>query len=398
MRHRDANDQLYLELNNPQFSTRSEKVAQARARSWYARTPYGIAVLRYDAVKELLLHRLLRQGSYRWPEHNNAAGLWAQWWKRIMLNVEGEEHARLRRLAQPAFAPRRVEGLLPTFRALAEDLVAGFETHGRCEFMGAFAIPFAARAICALIGLADESWRGISKAAVEMGLALSVDYPRHEARVDAATETLMGFARMLIGERRRAPKDDFIGALIAARDERDALSEQELVDMIVLTIFGGIDTTQNQLGLAMLTFVERPDQWARLARNPELARHAVEEVMRMRPTVTWVTREALEDFTYRGLEIPKGTTIHLLTHAAGTDPAHFSGGFDIAAERKPHFGFGKGRHHCIGAPIARADMAEALKVLARRLRNPALDGEPVLLPESGNTGPLSLPIRFEPVG
>ena len=84
--------------------------------------------------------------------------------------------------------------------------------------------------------------------------------------------------------------------------------------MVVLAVFGGIDTTRNQLGLAMSMFVEHPDQWRLLADRPELARNAVEEVMRVRPTTTWVTREAMEDFTYRDLEFKRGTTIHLFSN------------------------------------------------------------------------------------
>jgi cytochrome P450 len=110
-----------------------------------------------------------------------------------------------------------------------------------------------------------------------------------------------------------------------------------------------------------------------------------------------VTREALEDFTFQGLDIARGTTVHLFSQAAGTDPRVFDNpGFDITAKRQPHFGFGAGAHHCIGHFIARGDMTEALALLAQRVRNPAYNGEPNWLPDSGNTGPLSLPIKFDP--
>jgi cytochrome P450 len=90
--------------------------------------------------------------------------------------------------------------------------------------------------------------------------------------------------------------------------------------MVVLAVFGGIDTTRNQLGLAMSVFIENPDQWSLLVDRPELARSAVEEVMRVRPTTTWITREAMEDFTYNDLKIKRGTTIHLFSESAGIDP------------------------------------------------------------------------------
>jgi cytochrome P450 len=149
--------------------------------------------------------------------------------------------------------------------------------------------------------------------------------------------------------------------------------------------------------LAMHTFVEHPEQWRLLGERPELGPAAVEEVMRVRPTVTWVTREAVEDFTFDGLDIAAGATLHLFSESAGTDPAAVPDGrFDITAGRPEHFGFGGGVHHCLGHFVARIDMATALPLLARRLIDPVLDGEARFLPDSGNTGAVELPLRFIP--
>ena len=140
-----------------------------------------------------------------------------------------------------------------------------------------------------------------------------------------------------------------------------------------------------------------PDQWRLLAERPELGGKAVEEVMRVNPTVRWVTREALEDFTFEGLDIAAGTTVHLFSESAGTDPRVFGEpSFDLTVDRKPHFGFGGGAHHCLGHFVARSDMSEALPLLARRLRDPRPAGGSTWLPDSGNTGPMTLPIDFTP--
>ena len=385
----------YLDLSNKGFSIRSEAVREARQLNWYANTPYGLAILRYNEMKELVLHPQLRQGSYRWPDHNQATGSWAQWWKRIMLNKEGEDHRRLRKLGQPAFAPKLVKSMIPEFQKLADELISAFEADGKCEFMSAFSEPYATRVICLLIGLSQDHWRELADLSIDMGLALGVTYKADEGRIDAATDKMFDFARDLVEMRRRSPAEDFLGFLINANDDKDRLDDQELLDMIVLTIFGGIDTTRNQLGLAMHMFIDHPDQWQLLGKEPDYAKAAVEEVMRLRPTVTWVTREAMDDFEYQGLAIKKGTTVHLFSESAATDPEHFTDGFDITVDRKPHFGFGGGIHHCIGAPIARGDMTEALKLLAQRLLNPNYDGAPDWLPDSGNTGAIRLPIRFD---
>jgi cytochrome P450 len=147
----------------------------------------------------------------------------------------------------------------------------------------------------------------------------------------------------------------------------------------------------------MQLFVEHPDQCALLAERPELAPNAVEELIRWNPTVMWATRQATEPLELNGLLIPAGTTLHLLSYPANTDPLAIGTGarFDITAERPPHFGFGGGAHHCIGHWLARIDMREALPLMARRMPGPRYEGEPVVRPVSGLTGPVRLPIRFE---
>lgn len=387
----------FLNLSDPSFSIRSPAVRAARDQSWCARTPYGLAVLRYEEVGKLLRDPRLRQGSYAWPAHNQATGRFAEWWLAMLLNRIGEDHARLRRLANPAFSPKLIGALKPKFEALAHELIDGFAKRGHCDFMAEFSEPYATRVICILLELDQSEWRNLADIAGEMGLALGVTYKQDVARVNAATDRLYEYVQRVIAERRkRPPADDFVSLLLQANENKDTLSDQELDDMVVLAVFGGIDTTRNQLGLALGMFIDNPAQWQLLAEQPELARPAVEEVMRTRPTTTWVTRETMEDITVNDLPIKKGTTIHLFAESAGTDPAVFTPGFDISVKRMPHFGFGGGTHHCLGHFIARGDMTEALRILAQRIRNPRYDGQATWLPDSGNTGAVKLPIIFDP--
>jgi cytochrome P450 len=310
--------------------------------------------------------------------------------------VEGEDHARLRKLVNPAFAPAVVEPMRPKFEALASELADQFAPRGACDFMAEFADPYASRVLCMMLGLPQGEADHVLKLSAEMGLALGVAFKAHEKRIDAATEGMFAYADALVADRRGARGEDFMSVLVTASDDNDRLSDAELRDMILMLIFAGIDTTRNQLGLAMSMFLDHPEQWRLLAEQPELAPKAVEEVMRMRPTITWVTREAVNDFEYKGLEIKRGTTLHLFAEAAGTDPDVLPAGFDITADRQRHFGFGGGIHHCLGHLVARSDMAVALTVLPPRLRNIRAAGEGRWLPDSGNTGPISLPIAFDP--
>jgi cytochrome P450 len=421
----------FFDIADPAFSVTSAQVRQAREAGWYARTSYGLAVLRYDQVSRLIRHPDLRQGSRLWPAHHGiTSGPFADWWASWVLNMEGEEHHRLRRLLNPAFSRRIVEPLRPRFGALAAELVDGFAEPGRCEFMAEFAEPYAARVIAILLGIPEEEWPTIAAESAAVGLAMGVRIREHLPRIEAALAALYAYADALIADRQRSPRDDFVTCLVQAQagppgppgeheagrpgkargreagDSGEAgLTAAELRDSLVLLIFGGFDTTRNQLGLAMRAFLDHPAQWRLLAERPELGPPAVEEVMRIRPTTTWVTREATADFTFDGLVISAGTTIHLFCESAGTDPGDAGdagsggavAGFDITAgERRPHFGFGGGIHFCLGHYVARTDMCEALTVLARRLREPRPAGEAAWLPDSGNTGPVRLPIAFDP--
>ena len=389
----------FFELADPGFSVTSEEVHLAREDGWYARTSYGLAVLRHDQASRLIRHPNLRQGSPAWPAHHGiTSGLFADWWSNWVLNKEGADHQRLRKLLNPAFSRRLVAPLEPRFAALAAELVDTFAGPGRCEFMAEFAEPYAARVITVMLGIPEQEWPVIARDSAVVGLAMGVQIRQHLDQIEAALGRLYAYADALIADRRATPREDCVTSLVRAHVDDDRLSEAELRDTLVLLMFGGFDTTRNQLGLAMQVFIDHPAQWRLLAQRPGLAPAAVEEVMRISPTTTWVTREAVTDFTFDGLAIMSGTTIHLLCESAGTDPrAAPDTAFDITAPgRPPHLAFGGGVHYCLGHLVARADISVALAVLARRLREPRVSGTAVWLPCSGNTGQARLPLAFAP--
>jgi cytochrome P450 len=393
-------DVPYFDISDPFFSASSERVRAARAASWFARTEFGLAVLRYDEVSALLKDRRLRQGSFAWPAQNGIEqGLLSEWWSEIMLSKEGDDHRRLRKLGNPAFSRTLIERMVPEVQELAEELIDSYAGSGRCEFVSQFAEPYAARVLCKLVGMDEGHWHDLARWSTDMGLAFGVTIRADLERIEAALTNLYAVSDELIAQRRIEPGDDVVSSLVQAHDAQDGrLSDIELRAMVSLIIFGGMDTTKNQLGLAMQLFVDHPDQYALLAERPELGANAVEELIRWNPTVMWATRRSTEDLEFRGLAIPEGTTIHLLSYPANTDPLAIGegSGFDITAERPAHFGFGGGAHHCIGHWLARIDMREALPLIARRMRNPRYERPPVVRPVSGLTGPVELHIEFDP--
>ncbi|MFT4051979.1 MAG: cytochrome P450 [Microbacterium sp.] len=393
----------YLDLADPSFDVTSAAVHDAREESWYAETPYGWAILRYEEGTALLKDRRFRQGNAQWPDQNGIHdGPWRQWWQETLLSLEGDDHLRLRRLLGPAFRNKTIEAMRPRFQALATELIDGFgapdaDGWSRVEFVSQFAEPYASRVLCLLLGLPDEEWPQVAHWADDLGKSFGIRVREDLPRIEAALQGLTGYIEEIVADRQAHPRDDLVTTLIQAHEEGDALSRRELSVALVFLAFAGMETTRNQLGLALQTLLARPDQWALLARRPELGARAVEEVMRVNPTVTWVTREAVEDVDLNGLHVPAGGIVQVLSHAMGTDPRAMAErvGIDIAYDERPlHSGFGGGIHHCLGHFVARTDMAVALPLLARRMRDAVPDGPGQWLPVSGNTGPVRFPIRY----
>ncbi len=388
----------FIDVQAPGFSIRSLEVLAARDDSWYAQTPFGIAILRHEDANELQNDKRLYQGSRRWPEHNGITeGPLAQWWQEMLMSLEGEDHKRLRRLANPAFSPRIIEALTPEFTELAHQLVDNFGEKGNCDFMAEFAEPYSALVITKLLGLDPNQWPDIADFATKMGYVFSVTIKDDLPVIEEGLEGVLKISQDLIDLRKNDIRDDFISKLVEATVDGEKITERELLILVSFLIFAGFDTTRNQLGLAMQTFSQNRAQWELLGRNHDLARNAIEEVMRVNPTITWVSREANETFEYKGLTIEKGTTLQIFNIPVGSDPAKYDPTtMDITAQRAPHFGFGGGMHHCIGHYVARIDMQEAIKVLVARIPDFEIQPGAEYLPDSGNTGPTKLPIAFTP--
>lgn len=393
-------DAPFLDLADTAFDVTSPPVHEAREDSWYAQTPYGWAVLRYAEGTALLKDKRFQQGNARWPDQNGIHdGPWREWWQETLLSLEGQDHLRLRRLLSPAFRNKTIEAMRPRFQALANDLIDDFAPRGRVEFVSEFAEPYASRILCFLLGLPDDEWPQVANWADDLGKSFGINVRQDLPRIESALEGLTGYIEEVIADRQAHPQDDLVTTLIQAHEEGDALSRRELSVGLVFLAFAGMETTRNQLGLAMQTFLAHPDQWTLLAERPELGARAVEEVMRVNPTVTWVTREAIDDVDLNGLHIPKGGIVQVLSHAVGTDPRAMQDHvpFDITYDDRPlHSGFGGGIHHCLGHFVARTDMSVALPLLAQRMPDAAADGPGEWLPVSGNTGPIRYPIRFTP--
>ncbi len=289
-----------------------------------------------------------------------------------LLELEPPVHTRLRSLVNRAFMARQVDRLGPKILRLANDLIDGFESASEVDLLSAYATPIPVIVICELLGvpaaMADQLL-GWSHDMVAMYMARRDEIVERSAV--AATIAFSAYMRGLIAERRKSPADDLISHLIRAKDERGALSEDELVTTAILLLNAGHEATVHAIGNAVKTLLEQPAR-------PSITENTVEETLRFDAPLHLFTRYALEDVEFAGIRLKKGEEIGLMLGSANRDDAKFenAGAFDATRASNAHVSFGAGIHFCIGAPLARLEMQVALGTLFTRLPRLRLEAEP----------------------
>lgn len=290
-----------------------------------------------------------------------------------MLNRDGDDHRRLRGLVQQAFTPRRVSALLPRIEAVTEELLDELAPQGEMDLVGDFAYPLPTTVILEMLGVPAAD-RGLFRAWSNALLAPALD----EASVREAGRLLGEFTdylRALFAERRKAPRDDLLSALLHAEEDGHKLSEHELFSTMVLLIVAGHETTVNLIANASLALFRDAGSRASFERAASMNDHAaltraIEEFIRFDgPVERALNRWAAEDVRIRGRTIRRGEPVILVLGAANRDPARFEGAdaLELTRSANPHLGFGKGAHYCLGAPLARLEAAVALRALFTRL-------------------------------
>ena len=285
-----------------------------------------------------------------------------------MLNRDGADHRRLRRLVTKAFTPRMVEQLRPRIEEIASELLDAVEARGEMDVVEEYAFPLPITVIAELLGIpaADrDRFRRWSNAVVTPSFG-----PDALAEFGNLMADFVAYLRALFDRRRSEPAEDLISALLQVRDGGDALSEQELFSMVVLLIVAGHETTVNLIANAVLALLEHPDQLAELRRDPARVPAAIEECLRFDgPVERALNRWAASDVELGGHTIRRGDDVIVILGSANRDPERFPepNVLDLDRDDTKHVAFGRGSHYCLGAPLARLEGEVALTTLLRRL-------------------------------
>ncbi|MEV6546313.1 cytochrome P450 [Streptomyces sp. NPDC051665] len=308
----------------------------------------------------------------------------AEFFYSSLLRSNGTDHARLRRLVGGGFSARRVAALRHTVRditaRLLDDFADATSDGGSADFQELVGHPLPVAVVGHLIGVPAEEQRQFHRLGQDIGRLLEpVRSPEDWQRADQAVATLRAYFADLIALRRARPADDLTSVLLAVRDADDGrLSEAELVDILVLVLVAGFETTAGLLGLAVHALLAHPDQWDLVVSKPELAAQAVEESLRWDTPVQMTERIAAGPIDVAGVTVPAGANVTTVLAAANRDPERHADPdtFDIRRDDIKVLGFSAGPHYCLGAALARVEGAELLEQLPTRFPSLAASGSP----------------------
>ena len=387
----------YEEATTPDEAHRNLRKALEQAP--IAMGAHGPEILSYELVRATL-----RDNRFQVPR---GLGLETQGitdgplWQRAatsLLAMNGDDHNRLRRLVSKAFTPRSVTRLDGIIVDVISGLIDPLTSKGRCEVVADIARPYPVPIISALLGAPREDWRLFSDWADDFFKLFTWNAAEYENDILTAWQALDDYIDGMVATRRDSLTDDLISELIRAEDDGDRLTIGELRMLAAGILMAGTDTTRNQVAAAVDVFCDYPEQWDLLAEQPELAMKAVEEVMRFCPVIFGAMRMTTEDVELEGVMIPQGTFVMCNTAAANHDAGVYiePDRFDIMREDAPPMQtFGAGAHYCLGANLARREIADALVVMSKRMRNLRHNGLSQWKPMVGISGPATLPVAFD---
>jgi cytochrome P450 len=320
-----------------------------------------------------------------------------------LISMDDPRHAKIRRIVSKAFTPRMLERLVGSVQEIVVDVLEQARRKaeagdGTLDVVADIAAPIPLRVICDMMGVPDEdralvlSQSNIVLSGGDPELIENQDEPL--TAVLEAGIALAGIMERLAAERLERPTEDLTTALVTTEVDGEGLSHQEIASFFILLLVAGNETTRNAISQGVLALSEHPEQRARWAADPSIDRTAVEEIVRWTSPITWMRRTATRDGELNGLRFSAGDKFLLFYAAANRDPEVFADPhvFDLTRDPNPHVGFGAhGPHFCLGAHLARREIAVTFRQLFERLPDLEVTGQPDRLRNSFVNGLKRLP-------
>jgi cytochrome P450 len=288
---------------------------------------------------------------------------------RTMLFSDPPMHTRLRRLVSRDFTPRRIREMEPRIREIAKQLIDAAPRRGDFDVMSGVANALPVMVIAEMLGVPPDHYEQFKhwSDTVVSGDNTLPGTPLPD-EFHAATKALRDYFAEEIDRRRKQPGTDLVSALVAAHDDTEAMTADELLAFVLLLLLAGNETTTNLIGNGMLALGRNPEQMDLLRQHLEMMPRAIEEILRYDGPVQSTIRFTTENVNLGGTALPANLGCFIIVAAANRDPAQFADPdrFDISREPRDHVALGEGIHFCIGAPLARMEGAIAIGAMLER--------------------------------
>ena len=313
---------------------------------------------------------------------------------KVLNYTDDPQHRTLRQLVNKGFTTRALGVLEGDLEERANALINEFPEGQNFDFVQAFARELPLQAICMILGVPQDDRSELCNI-IEQGLA--TDSPNVVAI--EYIKKIQVYARDIVDEKRRNPADDILSTIVHATladEDGRKLTDEELVNFFILLFPAGAETTRNSFGAGLRALIEHPDQLARLRREPELMRPAIEEIVRWTTPSIYKRRTVTRDTKFHGLDFKCGDKLTIWEMSANRDDRVFDDPFTFDISRSPnrHIGFGFGPHICLGAALARLELKVGLNILLERIANFEIKGPPAWVPNNRLLGLRQLPLQI----
>jgi cytochrome P450 len=373
----------------------------AREKSWIATTNLSYIILDHD-------HSFKMSRDTRW--HNGLSLLsdlnphfdekTKEGRRKIIINLEGDDHLRLKRIIGPVFSPKNADSLRPDMEKAINEIIDAVIESGECDLQKDIFNKYPSYIITKILGIPNSDWEEFSRWADITFSTFAGNYDQDPEEVRNTQKKLDKYTQNLVYEKRNNLGNDLVSMLITAESDGEKLTDSEIVHLIQAVLMGGLDTTKHQLGLISIMLADQPELIDMLSKDINV-QEIIEESIRLDGVFKYVIRVASEDIEYNGVLFPKGTIISPALMVGNYDESTFNDAGSFMVDRPNRKGatlsFGAGIHYCLGASIARAQIQEAMRAIAKRMPDYQINGDVVYKKAyEAVWGARSLPVKFTP--
>ena len=375
-----------------------EIALKASEENWLASSGLSFVVINHEHSLAMLKDKRWHNALYLFSENNpHLSDMDKANRKQSIINLEGMDHARLRKIVGPVFSPKVADSLRPAMNKAINKIIDEISNLSEFDLQGEVFDKYPSYIISQIIGVPHSDWQMFGQWADDVFKTFGGNYDHDKETVVDTQAQLSAYVRKLIAEKRENPTDDLTSLLIKAEVDGEKLTTLEISLLINAVLLAGIDTTRCQLGLIAIMLEDKPEMLEML-RNDENVEDILEECVRLDSVFRYMIRIASEDIEYNDVLFPKGTIMGVTLTAGNHDESVFEDAEKFIIDRPNRKGatlsFGAGIHYCLGAALARAQMQECMKVVAKRIGDYSIVGE-VQFRESYESvwGPRSINIK-----